>query len=297
MQRSEIIGGSDIAAIVGVSRYKTPLQLWAEKKGILKRETTEAMELGTELEGFVAKKFEKVTGLVVRRDRKEFKHKEYPYLVGHIDRRIVGQNELLECKTTSAWKAKEWVDDEIPEEYILQVNWYLGLTGMEKGYIACLIGGQKFIWKVIHFDQELYEACVKSAVDFYENYLTKDNPPVAVADDNPILAEIYKDSGMAMAVYEGDAPEINKMLDERELLSLHIRNLEKQKGDIEAKIKQFLGENNAGETDKYRFYWKETRKKVIDYNRLKEDKIFEDYAKEIIYRNFRIYKKKGENNG
>ena len=64
-ERRQYIGGSDIAAVMGMSRWKTPLTLWLEKTGEIESTTNsnnEAVELGRELEDFVAKKFTRVTG-------------------------------------------------------------------------------------------------------------------------------------------------------------------------------------------------------------------------------------------
>ena len=66
--RSKIIGGSDIAAVMGLSRWKTPLSLWAEKTGRVQNGLSnfEAAEIGTELEEYVSRKFEKKTGIKLK---------------------------------------------------------------------------------------------------------------------------------------------------------------------------------------------------------------------------------------
>ena len=78
--RHEYIGGSDIAAIMGLSRWKTPLKLWLEKTQKTPApdlSDNEAVELGTELEDFVAKKFSRLTGKAVRRSPKMYQHPQY----------------------------------------------------------------------------------------------------------------------------------------------------------------------------------------------------------------------------
>ena len=139
--RHEYIGGSDISAIMGMSRWKTPLKLWAEKTLKLPApdlSDNEAVELGKDLEEFVAQKFSSKTGKQVRRAPKMYSHSDFPFMVAHVDRLITGSDELLECKTCSAFKADEWeyetIEEEqpdgtikkvqiekIPQEYILQV--------------------------------------------------------------------------------------------------------------------------------------------------------------------------------
>ena len=50
-------------------------------------------------------------------------------MIANVDRLIVGENAGLECKTTSAYNAKEWDGDEVPAQYILQVQHYMAVTG------------------------------------------------------------------------------------------------------------------------------------------------------------------------
>ena len=98
LNRNEFLGGSDIAAVMGMSRWKTPLKLWAEKTGKLPLpdlSDVEAVELGTDLEEFVAKKFTQKTGKAVRRSPKYYQHPDYPYMVAHVDRLVTGTDELL----------------------------------------------------------------------------------------------------------------------------------------------------------------------------------------------------------
>ena len=109
-ERRKYIGGSDIATVLGMSRWNTPLKLWLEKIGEAEPtdlSTNEAVQLGTELEDFVAKKFAKATGKQVRKQSKMYVHKDYPFMVAHVDRLITRTNELLECKTCSAFKKEE----------------------------------------------------------------------------------------------------------------------------------------------------------------------------------------------
>ncbi len=70
IDRTKFIGGSDISVVMGLNRWKTPLQLWAEKTGQVEPDDlskVERVQLGSELEDFVAKKFERESGLKVRR--------------------------------------------------------------------------------------------------------------------------------------------------------------------------------------------------------------------------------------
>lgn len=264
IDRSRIIGGSDIAAVMGLSRYTTPLALWAQKTGRLENDLSnfEAAEIGTELEEYVARKFTRKTGIKLRVDNRTFTHPKYPYMVAHIDRWVVGEDAVFEAKTCSAWKEKEWHGEEIPQEYILQLNWYLGIVGKAKGHIACLIGGQKFIWKEIQFDQSLFELQVEQARMFMEEYVLKDVAPVALAGDNETLGELFPTSNESTIQFNGlDAEEIDSLIEERTNGISVIKDAQADLKAVEARLKQKLGEAEAGETTIHRFTWKTINRK------------------------------------
>ena len=113
-QRRKGIGGSDAAKVLGISKWGGPLSVYMEKKGLYTPdEPGEAAYWGTVLEDVVAREFEKQSGLKVRRENKIFQHAEYPWMLANVDRRIVGANKGLECKTTSNFMG-DVEGDELP---------------------------------------------------------------------------------------------------------------------------------------------------------------------------------------
>jgi len=254
MDRKKYIGGSDIAAVMGVSRWKTPLQLWAEKTGEVEPEdisSKEPVEMGIELEETVARIWTKRTGRKVRRAPKNYRHPELGYVRCQVDRLVEGTDELLECKTCSAWNAKEWEGEEIPTEYILQVNWQLGITGRRIGHIAVLIGGQKFLYKEILFDKGLFRDQVNAAVNFWTMVIDR-TPPVAEAADNSFMVELYPKAG---AEIKAATQEIIDALAMLQQTKAQIIDLEKTKKEIEAKIKAVIGDNLGLDTPEYVVKW------------------------------------------
>lgn len=275
------IGGSDIAAICGVSRFSTPLKVWAVKKGLYQIEKTEAMEIGTELEEYVAKKFQERTGIKVRRKNEALRHKEYDYLIGHVDR-ITADGGILEVKTTNAYAAKDW--ETYPVEYEYQLNWYLGLSGRKIGHFAVLIGGQKIIIKDYHFDKKLFGYEVERAVDFYENYLIRDIPPVAVAQDLDYIDDIYPPLNYEKTLSEQDEEIVYTMLVIEEQLKekrKELKALENEYNDLEAQLKSILKGATAAKGIKYTVTQTEQKRKSIDTQKLRDDGLYDEYAKEI----------------
>lgn len=278
--RHEYIGGSDISVIMGLNRWKTPLRLWAEKTQKLPApdlSNIEAVELGTDLEEFVAQKFAQKTGKAVRRAPKEYIHKEYSFMHAHIDRLITGTDELLECKTCSLWKKDEWDGEEIPEEYILQVMWYLGITGRKVGYIAVLIGGQSFTYKRIEFDQKLFNAMVAAAKEFWQ-HVQYDTPPAIMADDDNTLKELYAEhSNVYIELYPVDERTTEAVNAHEEKiaylqeLKTHIKSLQDEQKGIETQLKDLIKDNEGIASPKYVVSWKTQESNHFDTKMFKSE--------------------------
>ena len=301
--RHEYIGGSDIAKIMGLSRWGTPLSLWAEKTQKVPAKDlsdVEAVELGSDLEEFVAKKFTQKTGKAVRRSPKLYQHPNYPYMVAHVDRLVTGSDELLECKTCSLFKKDEWENDEIPQEYILQVMWYLGITGRRIGHIAVLIGGQSFKYKQIEFDSELFDTMVESAKEFWQ-HVQDNTPPAVMANDDETLKDLYADhSEVMIELYPTDeetaraAQTFEERIAYLQEVKAHIKSLQDEQKEIETHIKDIIKDSLGIKTPKYVVTWKSQTKTTIDSTLLRqcEPEIANKYSITASYRVMRINKNK-----
>lgn len=295
---------------MGLSRWQTPLSVWAVKTGAIQSpdlSDVEAVQLGVELEDFVAKKFEKETGKKVRVDNRDFVHPDYPYMVAHIDRWVVGEDgEDLECKTCSAWKADEWENDEIPQEYHLQKNWYTGIIAAHRGkpassggYIAVLIGGQKFRWTKFQFSQELFDQQMKIVKDFWENYVLTNTAPMAIAEDKDTLVELFPESRPdTLKILAGEDPdlemELNQLALERLEAKSQIKEIEIELNETENRLRQLIGDGEGIETGQFKVTWKSQNQTKLDYTLLREDGLYEKYAKKSTIRVLRAIEKKGK---
>ena len=129
LERSKSIGGSDAAAIVGMSPWVTPYSLWCEKTGkTAPKEDNEAMRQGRDLEQYVADRWQEATGKKVRRLNAILKNAKYPWAHANIDREGVSENAGLECKTTSIMQLKKFKNGEYPEQYYAQCVHYMAVT-------------------------------------------------------------------------------------------------------------------------------------------------------------------------
>lgn len=289
-ERRKGIGGSDAAAVAGLSPWKSPVEVWLEKTGQVEpEEPGEAAYWGTVLEDVVAREFSIRTGLKVRRRNAILQHPRYPWMLANVDRFVVGENVGLECKTTSAYNAKEWEGEEIPAQYILQVQHYMAVTGAYSWWLAVLIGGNRFIYKKIGRDDELIEQLIEIEKDFWENHVLANVPPEL--DGSPASTEFVKKMYPQATLPSVDLPsQAKELIEELENVKADIKILEEQKNECENKLKQLLGEHEAGRIDDMIVTWKNVTSNRIDTNRLKKEKpeIYEQYLKSSSYRRFEI---------
>ena len=197
--RKSGIGGSDIAAILGISPWKTALDVWLDKTGQAQDALSdaEAVRWGTLLEDVVAREYADRTDNAVQRINRILRHPKNEWAIGNIDRAIVapgsrvrvagdggtllGAQGLLEVKTASAYKAGEWGrdgdEDAVPVHHQAQVMWYLGITGLQWADVAALIGGQRMVIRRIYRDDETIAAMLERASAFWHQHVLKRQPP------------------------------------------------------------------------------------------------------------------------
>jgi putative phage-type endonuclease len=194
LARRSGIGGSDVAAVLGLSKWKTPYDLYLEKTGVTIEDSSKAelFHFGHVLEDVIAQEFSRRNSMKVQRRNTMFRHPLHPELIGNIDRRVVGGG-VLECKTADKYTAQLWDDDggdKIPPYYLCQVMHYLHVTGSKYGWLAVLIGGNEYRQYKIDYDKELAELMAAKCVEFWRNHvLTGIAPePVTAAD----LAKMYR---------------------------------------------------------------------------------------------------------
>ena len=290
-ERQAGIGGSDVGAILGVNKYKTAFQVYIEKTETISevKEQSEAAYWGDQFEDIVAKEFEKRTGKKVRRDRKHYKHSEYPFMLANIDRKIVGENAILECKTANQYLASEWKDDEIPASYLLQVQHYLAVTGSDLGYIAVLIGGQKFVWKEVPRDEELIKIIVEAEKDFWKKVQDKTPPALdGSSAAEKYLSEKYKNSEVGKVEelgfeYKDKLKKFFELKEQKEALEYQIKEIENQ-------VKNDLKDAELGIVPGYSISWKNISSNRLDSKKLKSEypEVYKEVSKEIKSRRFLI---------
>lgn len=205
--RRKGIGGSDAAAIIGVSPFATARDLYYDKLNIVSFSSEEdnwvQKEIGHLLEDLVAKIFSKKTGYPVYQVKKMFYHPHYPYMLADVDYFVKlpdGKTAILEIKTTNYNATGNWWLDgkeSVPVNYEIQGRHYMAVTNIDKVYYCCLYGNteDEVIIRSIDRDQEYEELIITLEGDFWKNNVLAQVPPPYYEDGDLVLESIKKHMG------------------------------------------------------------------------------------------------------
>ena len=290
--RTKGIGGSDVSVIAGVNPFRSIFQLWLEKTGQVEPEETENdnTHFGNVLEPVIKREFSKRTGLKVRAKRALLQSEEYPFMLADLDGVIYenGKMNLFEAKTASAYKQEIW-EKGIPEEYVLQVQHYMAVTGAEKTYLAALVGGNRFYWKVVRRDeQKIAEIIALEKAFWEENVLAGKEPvPDGSGATTDFLNEKYASSNGNTILLPEEALGLCRRYEE---LSGQLNELQDKKDAVSNQLKNFLKNNESGVIGEYRVTWKQVTSTTFDKKRLEKENraLYEEYLTKRQYRRLTV---------
>lgn len=235
--RRTYIGGSDIGAIMGRSRYRTPVDVYFQKIGDTPEfQGNEATRWGNILEAVVAAEYARENGVKVIRDRKLYRHDQFPYMVGHIDRRVLNApgGKVLEVKTAGKWfKPADW-EDEPPSDYVLQVQWYMGLTGWQDADLVALLAGQDFRTYSIPRDEFVIQEAFETAKEFWARVQERNPPPPRNEDDCKKLWSLDNaETAIATDIEE-------TMIKELREVQARIKSDEAREGELKTRLMEYM---------------------------------------------------------
>ena len=249
----------------------------------------EAMRQGRDLEEYVARRFTEETGLKVRRANAIFQNEENPFMLADFDRLIVGQRAGLECKTVSPYSADKWIEGNIPLHYQMQVQHYLAVSGFDCWYLAAVIFGKEFLIRKIERDEELINYLITIEDNFWHNNVLARVMPDPDGSDNcsEMIAKMYfkgqADKTIELRGYKG-------ILDRRAELDKLIKKMEKEKTEIDQKIKMEMQDATVALEADYKVSWSNFEQSRLDTKKLKEEKpdIYKEYCKVSTNRRFTV---------
>ncbi|MBK1691112.1 YqaJ viral recombinase family protein [Ectothiorhodospira mobilis] len=219
------IGASEAAAAVGASEHRTPFEIAERKLGLAADDADanyrrrQKMAMGHVMEPVTAARFAEFTGLNVQNFNCMLAHPEHPFMMANIDRRIVGvtdaQSAWLELVMGQTVKgpgvaelknvefAKGWgkpdnvhttgglcTTGEVPEDYFIQVQHQLAVTGYEWGFLVVTIAGWETRWYPILRDDELIDDLIALEGELWATIQRGEMPEIDV--EHPKAIELLK---------------------------------------------------------------------------------------------------------
>ena len=299
------IGGSDIGAICGVNSYKTAYDVYLDKTVGQSFHGNNITWFGSVFEHHIADMFEEQYKdlFEVRIERKHFKCRDYPWLNGNIDRKLIdlktGEAGVLEIKTTRTFNNDEWgkgcafgidykliiSDNQVPESYFYQVQHYLLCTGFSFAWLCAFSRDtcELRIYK-IDADKAVQNYIIKTGTEFWFNNVIKGIPP---AKDVPFAER--KSNGESI---DADSSIIAKVA-ELKAIQQKIEQLLLQEEPLKAEIQAYIGENEIlldVTTEKPLVTWKSSERRSFDTNRFKaeHEDLYNEYLKLSTSRRFSV---------
>jgi putative phage-type endonuclease len=193
LDRSKYLGGSDIGAILGLSRFRSPLEVWMEKTGKeVKKLDSLPLRFGSFAESFVASEYSRSTGFDLIHDESIYVHPEYSFMSAHIDRFVLeggacAPTRILECKTANPFSLGDWGEvgtDQVPLTYLCQCIWYMAITNLNRVDLAVLFVNSDFRIYEISRDLELESTILQKANFFWNEHVLRDVPPPAMSEED-----------------------------------------------------------------------------------------------------------------
>jgi len=285
------IGGSDASVVCGINKYKSPIELFMEKTGQLPhQEAGEAACWGTQLESLVRAEFTKRSGIEVMPANYILQSEAHPFMLANLDgecQHPIYGTCVFEAKTASAYLAGDW-EDSIPDPYMLQIQHYMAVTGYKGAFVAVLIGGNSFKWKIIERDEEIISMLIQLESEFWQMVQTNTPPPLDGSEaSTKFIGERFPRSILPKIELPMEAAALIQQYD---AACEQLEYLTQQKQEAENLLKQMLGECEGGRIGDRHVTWKTYFQERLDSKAVKANhpRLYKKFATKKPYRRFTI---------
>jgi putative phage-type endonuclease len=307
IDRARYIGGSDAAAILGLSPWATPYQVWLKKTGQALPEPADKMrekvlKRGKKLEPYVLEMLVEeledrgheveVLRVSTQDEQNRYQDADLPFLAAEIDAelKIDGEDVNAELKTVHAFQAKQWGEqgtDDIPPYYTAQTMHGLMVRPKRLAVVGALIGADDLRVHLVERDDDVIAGIRRMEVDFWRLVETRTPPPEKTLDD--LALKFPTDNGDEIAL-EGD--ELIHALLRLRAVKAKLKGYELEEAALEFQLKRYMGNAQILTLDgKKAATWKggETSRFDLEAFRAENKKLATQFTKKIPTRPFRLY--------
>lgn len=249
---AEHVSASQVGTIMNLNEYESPEMLWAVRSGKVKsdREETPAMMMGHAAEKVIASLFKQQTKKKVYNPAGEYgivRHPQFPWLFCTLDRVVVedGAYVPLELKNTGKWDA--FGEDTIPLAHELQLQVQMACTEASYGYLAVLVGNQRFMWYEREYRADIMGQVLAACQEFRQFIADDERPPMDYSNESTqeMIKRMHsEDNGESVPIPMGADRLIEEIWDWSEKEKEAKKEVSKRK----SQLADWIGENTYGTT-------------------------------------------------
>jgi predicted phage-related endonuclease len=255
------IGGSDVAAILGLDEYRDPFSVWAEKRGQYERPpATARMKLGKLFERGIIEYYSELTGRETRFVDETYRSESREWMVYTPDALCIHERRGVDAKLVAWDQRRQWgpTPDDIPARVQLQVRYYMAAMDYPLWDIAALLDMAEPLIYTFERDPEIEEAMLELCERFYRDYILGDKqPPIGASDDSTeYLRQRFPRQRTNLREAEPNEVELLELYaqirhDDRAITDERVR--------VENEIKLAIGEAEGLVWEHGRFTWRNTK--------------------------------------
>jgi putative phage-type endonuclease len=237
------LGGSDIAGLLGMSRWSSPYQVWLDKTGrTAEEDDTWPMFRGREDETKLRRWFTRQTGIEVKATGM-WRSIAHPLAFANPDG-LTADDGLLECKSHSWRMGEEWDEEQVSDAAELQTQWYLGVLDLSHAWVIAQIGDDEPVIRRVERDRLLFDHLVRTADRFWRDHVVNDLAPALASVDLDVVKDRYRTVEVA-GVEAKDPGTIRALLAERAEGKARESAGAAQAAAAEAQLREHLGHAEA----------------------------------------------------
>ena len=288
--RKGVIGGSQLGAMLGLSKYQTVHDVWKTWMGEEKEvtpEQAEIFEMGHQLEEFIAHQTERLFGVKLQKSSYAYVHPTEDWLICHPDRLIVGTVDGkrigVEIKSSSSYDNKRWGDadtDDIPADYLVQCHDYM-MCGVCDEVWLIRFSNNRVTRYIVKADRALEDKILSQAKAVMESWLRGEEPEAESFEE---AKNIYTRETEGDILADAD---IKKVVEEWESLKLQVSDLNERIDAKKALIVAYLKDKQTlvNEYGDILATYKKISTTKFDSKSLKNDdpKLYEKYVRTSSY--------------
>lgn len=245
-ERKKGIGASEAAAVLGVSPWSSPVDVWARKRGLIPEiEDNERLRTGRLFE-------EPIAQLYAEREKVQLTGGGYDLrfhpaglpVFATPDRLVVDRPRGLEIKTVEPMAAAAWGEegsDQIPPYYVTQCAVCMSVTGLPEWDVAAFFGMNDFRVYRLQRDLELEEAILSRLSEFWNRYVVGSEEPAIDGSDGcaQYLATKYPMNRLPLIGANEEAEELLRNLF---AIREQVKSDEAIQTEYENRLKAIIGE-------------------------------------------------------